>query len=131
MAAFPEGGGVVIFIFFPGENPVKFTDPDGRSIWLFGFELFQTPQTGDAKVDAANKIVYGLAKVLLGKLIMDGSIGAGAALTGVSSGAATVAGIGIAVVGTTAGAVVSADGLMDIVEGSLSLMQGSGNERNE
>jgi hypothetical protein len=29
MAAFPEGGGVVIFIFFPRGNPVKFTDPDG------------------------------------------------------------------------------------------------------
>jgi hypothetical protein len=29
-AAFPEGGGVVIFIFFPRGNPVKYTDPDGR-----------------------------------------------------------------------------------------------------
>jgi hypothetical protein len=31
MAAFPEGGGVIIFIFFPRGNPVKFTDPDGRT----------------------------------------------------------------------------------------------------
>jgi hypothetical protein len=31
-AAFPEGGGVVIFIFFPRGNPVKFTDPDGKKI---------------------------------------------------------------------------------------------------
>jgi hypothetical protein len=31
MAAFPEGGGVIIFIFFPRENPVKYTDPDGRA----------------------------------------------------------------------------------------------------
>jgi hypothetical protein len=29
--AFPEGSGVIIFIFFSLENPVKFTDPDGRS----------------------------------------------------------------------------------------------------
>jgi hypothetical protein len=29
-AAFPEGGGVIIFIFFSRGNPVKFTDPDGR-----------------------------------------------------------------------------------------------------
>jgi hypothetical protein len=29
-AAFPEGGGFVIFIFFPRGNPVKYTDPDGR-----------------------------------------------------------------------------------------------------
>jgi hypothetical protein len=29
-AAFPEGSGFVIFIFFPGDNPAKFTDPDGR-----------------------------------------------------------------------------------------------------
>jgi hypothetical protein len=27
--AFPENGGVIIFIFFPGYNPVKHTDPDG------------------------------------------------------------------------------------------------------
>jgi hypothetical protein len=29
-AAFPEGGGAVIFIFLSRENPVKYTDPDGR-----------------------------------------------------------------------------------------------------
>jgi hypothetical protein len=29
-AAFPEGGGVIIFIFSPRGNPVKYTDPDGR-----------------------------------------------------------------------------------------------------
>jgi hypothetical protein len=28
--AFPEGGRVIIFIFFPRGYPVKFTDPDGR-----------------------------------------------------------------------------------------------------
>jgi hypothetical protein len=31
VAAFPGRGGFVIFIFFPRENPVKFTDPDGRT----------------------------------------------------------------------------------------------------
>jgi hypothetical protein len=34
-AAFPEHGGFVIFIFFPGENPVKFTDPDGKDFYNF------------------------------------------------------------------------------------------------
>jgi hypothetical protein len=29
-SAFPGRGGFVIFIFFPGYNPVKYTDPDGR-----------------------------------------------------------------------------------------------------
>jgi murein DD-endopeptidase MepM/ murein hydrolase activator NlpD len=29
-AVFPGRGGFVIFIFFPGGNPVKYTDPDGR-----------------------------------------------------------------------------------------------------
>jgi hypothetical protein len=29
-AAFQGGGGLVIFIFFPRENPVKYTDPDGK-----------------------------------------------------------------------------------------------------
>jgi hypothetical protein len=31
--AFPEGGRVIILIFFPRGNPVKFTDPDGREAW--------------------------------------------------------------------------------------------------
>jgi hypothetical protein len=31
-AAFPEGGEVIIFIFFPRGNPVKYTDPDGRQV---------------------------------------------------------------------------------------------------
>jgi hypothetical protein len=30
MAAFPEGGGTIIFILLYRENPVKYTDPDGR-----------------------------------------------------------------------------------------------------
>jgi hypothetical protein len=30
-SAFPECGGFVIFIFFPRENPVKYTDPDGKA----------------------------------------------------------------------------------------------------
>jgi hypothetical protein len=118
------GGGASIFVFVSGGYPVKYTDPDGR-ISLFGFELFQTPQTGDAKLDAANKIVFGLAKVLLGKLITDGSISGGAALTGLSSGAATVAGVGIAIVGSAIGTAVSAEGLVDIADGALSLMQGN------
>jgi hypothetical protein len=33
-AAFPEGGGVVIFIFFPRGNPVKYTDPDGKYLGI-------------------------------------------------------------------------------------------------
>jgi hypothetical protein len=31
-AAFPAGGGVVIFIFLSRGNPVKFADPDGRDV---------------------------------------------------------------------------------------------------
>jgi hypothetical protein len=34
MAAFPGGGRAVMFIFWSGNNPVKYTDPDGRdSVW--------------------------------------------------------------------------------------------------
>jgi hypothetical protein len=32
-AAFPKGGGVIIFIFLSRENPVKYTDPDGRDTY--------------------------------------------------------------------------------------------------
>jgi hypothetical protein len=33
-SVFPGRGRVVIFIFFSRENPVKFTDPDGKAIWI-------------------------------------------------------------------------------------------------
>jgi hypothetical protein len=121
------GEGASIFVSLSWGVPVKYTDPDGR-VSLFGFELFQIPQTGDPIVDAVYKIEGGLLKVLLGKLITDGSIGGGAALTGLSSGVATVAGVGIAVAGSAVGTAISAEGLADIVEGSLSLMQGNGND---
>jgi hypothetical protein len=44
MAAFPEGGGVVIFIFLSRENPVKFTDPDGKDTRLARPLLEETPK---------------------------------------------------------------------------------------
>jgi hypothetical protein len=36
-AAFPEGGGAIIYIFLSWGNPVKFTDPDGK--WTFSVGL--------------------------------------------------------------------------------------------
>jgi hypothetical protein len=79
-------------------------------------------------LDAVNKIVFGFAKILLGKSITGGSIGGGVALTGGSSGTAVVAGIAIAAIGAAAGAVVAAEGFTEIIEGSMSLMKSNGND---
>jgi hypothetical protein len=92
------------------------------------FQLFQVPETGNKKLDAANKIVFGIAKILLGDLITKGGIGGGAAIAGGTSGAGTVVGAGVAIAGVAIGSAVTADGLVNIAEGTLSLMQSNRNK---
>jgi hypothetical protein len=55
-AAFPEGGGAVIFIFLSRANPVKFTGPDGRDIDLLSVkELLSKSEEGQAAIKALNQ----------------------------------------------------------------------------
>jgi RHS repeat-associated protein len=103
---------------YAGNNPVKYTDPDGNSS-VDKFKNFanSVDQFIFENKEALLTIAVGGALIAAGNLLKGGSVGGGVAIAGLSGGLGAPAGVAVAVAGVGAGAVLEATGTITVATG--------------
>jgi hypothetical protein len=117
---------------YAGNNPVKYTDPDGKAsnqpLVLKQVEtVVNIARFYNENKDAIQKIGIGAAKVAMGLGIGALGVGGGAGITIGSGGAAALGGVALADAAIVAGGVYVGEGAADVLDGIVMMSQGDNN----
>jgi len=118
---------------YAGNNPVKYTDPDGRT----PKSPMEKQVDAVAKVgtflnenkEAIQKIGSGVGKIVMGLGIASLGVLGGGAITGISGGAAVMQGAAVADLAIASGAAIAAVGAKETIDGLM--MMSVGNDKTD
>jgi RHS repeat-associated protein len=116
---------------YAGNNPVKYTDPDGNAlnqpVILKQIEtVAKIAKFYSENKDALQKIGIGAAKAAMGIGIAGLGVGGGGAIAIGTGGTATLGGVAVAGAAISAGGVYVGAGVADILDGIVMMAQGNG-----
>jgi hypothetical protein len=134
MAVPPRGCGAVIFIVWSRDNPVKYTDLDGKAdrsfidgIKYFGRSVMNFIDDND---EAIGIIIVGSLQIAGGMLLKGAGITGGGAIAVGSGGTLAIAGVAVGTVAVSAGQALEVSGSITLGIGFAMIAQGNGSGNN-